>query len=238
MDRCENCSSEILEKIGSGRFCTIKCSRSFSTKSNRELISKKASEKLKGRRVGYANLSATNQKMIKINCQNCNKEFEVPYKLRNRKNCSRSCSSTKKGRGFFKVDWGSINRGSYKNKSRKIAGGSTKWIQYKGIKVQGSYEYKACEILDDLTENKKILSWDYSNIRIPYIDADGISRIYIVDFSYKDLSGMVNLLEVKGRKIDNDDIKWKSARDAGYNLTIWGKKEIFSERTPYLINVL
>lgn len=216
----------------------MKCSRSYSTKSKREEINQAVSEKLKGRKVGYAKISSEDQKFVTISCQNCNKKFEVPYKLRKRKNCSRSCASTKKGRGFFKVNWEEVNRESYKKQNRKISGGTTKWISYKNIKVQGTYEYKACHILDNLLESKKITSWNYSNIRIPYVDGEGASRIYIVDFSYKDLNGTINLLEIKGRKTENDENKWKAALDLGYNLTIWGKKELFTDSNPSLINVL
>lgn len=47
--QCENCSILITEKYGSGRFCSSQCARSFSTKKNRNDISKKVSNTLKGR---------------------------------------------------------------------------------------------------------------------------------------------------------------------------------------------
>lgn len=45
---CELCLSVIIERFGSGRFCSKKCSRSFSTKDKRVEINKKVSESLKG----------------------------------------------------------------------------------------------------------------------------------------------------------------------------------------------
>lgn len=47
---CENCNSYITLKYGSGRFCSKKCARSFSTKNKRKTINKKISDRLKGRK--------------------------------------------------------------------------------------------------------------------------------------------------------------------------------------------
>jgi len=46
---CENCNCEHNGEYGSGRFCSSKCARSFSTNRNREEINKKVSESLRGR---------------------------------------------------------------------------------------------------------------------------------------------------------------------------------------------
>lgn len=43
---CENCNDEHNGLFASGRFCCDKCSKTFSTKNNRELINKKVSETL------------------------------------------------------------------------------------------------------------------------------------------------------------------------------------------------
>lgn len=45
--KCENCQKEHNGEYGSGRFCSQKCSRSFSSKIKREEINKKVSETLK-----------------------------------------------------------------------------------------------------------------------------------------------------------------------------------------------
>lgn len=47
MKKCENCGEPNDGLYGSGRFCTSKCARSFSTKNKREEINKKLSEKTK-----------------------------------------------------------------------------------------------------------------------------------------------------------------------------------------------
>lgn len=46
--KCENCNNEHDGSYGSGRFCSLKCARGFSTKENREQISKKVSKTLGG----------------------------------------------------------------------------------------------------------------------------------------------------------------------------------------------
>ncbi len=46
---CENCKHTHTGDYGSGRFCSSKCARGFSTKSNREEINRKVSAKLAGK---------------------------------------------------------------------------------------------------------------------------------------------------------------------------------------------
>ena len=50
---CENCNIEHNNNYGSGRFCSEKCARGFSSKEKRLEINKKVSLKLKGRKVGH-----------------------------------------------------------------------------------------------------------------------------------------------------------------------------------------
>jgi len=64
--------------------------------------------------------------------------------------------------------------------------GWAKWIEVtcsKGtFKVQGTYEYRTCFILDNLLKLKIIKDWDYTGDRIPYIGLDNESHTYILDF--------------------------------------------------------
>ena len=73
---CENCDIEHNGEYGSGRFCSKKCSKSFSTKNKRKEINEKVSIKL------------TKNILNKKNCIICNKEF-----LSNKKCCSSKCGS-------------------------------------------------------------------------------------------------------------------------------------------------
>lgn len=76
---CENCSIEHLGIYGSGRFCGVSCSRSFSTKSKREEINKKVSSKMSNRKLSPEHIKniekANNFNRLERhtkNCLNCN----------------------------------------------------------------------------------------------------------------------------------------------------------------------
>lgn len=45
--KCENCKSKHDATYGSGRFCSVKCARGFSTKANRSYISNKVSKTIR-----------------------------------------------------------------------------------------------------------------------------------------------------------------------------------------------
>jgi hypothetical protein len=79
---CEKCNSDHNGEYGSGRFCSQKCSRSYSTSSNRILINEKISRAIKG---------SGNQSTIK-NCIYCGNEFIASWKRKDQKSCSMSCS--------------------------------------------------------------------------------------------------------------------------------------------------
>ena len=82
MKTCENCSSLNDGSYGSGRFCSSKCARGFSTKNKRTEIN----EKVKSTMIGSGH-----PKVEKI-CKSCKKEFIVSYKYRNNIFCSNKCS--------------------------------------------------------------------------------------------------------------------------------------------------
>lgn len=82
MKTCEKCGIEHEGEYASGRFCSPKCSRGFSTKSKRSEINEKVSKKLKKIR----------DRIFKT-CFHCGKKFEVSFRKRNQKTCSLSCSS-------------------------------------------------------------------------------------------------------------------------------------------------
>ena len=123
---CENCSSLIIEKYGSGRFCSSTCARGFSTKSNREEISKKVSKKLKGI---YLNKNRPNTKKITKKCPICSNDFSY-YPSENRIYCSLVC----------------YNRDSNMEYRKKVSGGLReksgrgKFGYYKGVWCNSSYE--------------------------------------------------------------------------------------------------
>lgn len=82
--KCEKCGIEHDGKYASGRFCSSKCSRSFSTSSKRDEINEKVSKKLKNRSTKTLEYFS----LDKI-CPSCKHEFLA--RLKKQKYCSRKC---------------------------------------------------------------------------------------------------------------------------------------------------
>jgi hypothetical protein len=214
MNICETCCKEHDGSYGSGRFCSIKCSRSFATKDKRAEINKAVSKTLSK---GY----------IELVCIYCKNSYKVKYNKRNQQYCSRLCS--RKDHGWSNhntVDWSTINRLSYANGNNYVAGGTSKWYNYKNIKVQGSYELRACKILDKWKESNIIKDWEYTNDRLQYIGEDYKQHSYLLDFKVIENDNSFYYLETKGYTTSNDLLKWEAVRNQGFNLKIWFDKEI------------
>lgn len=84
MGTCENCQTQITERYGSGRFCSVKCARGFSTKQNRDAIRKKISQSLKTLHGG--------PNIVTLICEVCSSEFIKPFTKRRARHCSIECS--------------------------------------------------------------------------------------------------------------------------------------------------
>ncbi|MFW6233491.1 MAG: hypothetical protein ACOC3Z_02410 [Nanoarchaeota archaeon] len=228
---CENCEIHHDGNYGSGRFCSIKCARSYSTKTKRLEINSKISKTLLGKK-------SLNKKpnIIKI-CKYCGITFDVTQTYKHQKFCSKKCSNKGQKRPGWSVchdkltkeDWSKINKLSYKEGNNYIAGGTTKWYKYKDIKVQGTYELRTCKILDDWKEKNKIKNWEYTNDRFEYIGLDNKKHNYLIDFKIFKNNDDFYYLEVKGWEKPNDKLKWDSVKKQGYNLIIWFNKDIINE---------
>lgn len=79
---CEKCNINHDGKYGSGRFCSQKCSRSFSTSNKRKEINEKVSRSFNEKRI-----------LIEKTCLICSKKFIVVKCRSSKKTCSKSCSS-------------------------------------------------------------------------------------------------------------------------------------------------
>ena len=65
---------------------------------------------------------------------------------------------------------------------KRVFGGTTKWYDYKNIRVQGTYELRACKILDHLKSIGDITAWEYTRDRITYTKECGQISTYLLDF--------------------------------------------------------
>lgn len=80
--KCENCNNEHDGSYGSGRFCSSKCARGFSTKAKRKEISEKVSKKLKGK---ICNTTTKRHSFTKEDIEKARQTKLRNNKLRNRR---------------------------------------------------------------------------------------------------------------------------------------------------------
>ncbi len=222
---CENYGKKHDGSYGSGRFCGSVCARGFSTKEKRDEISRKTSDTL--------HLKCRKQ----YECVICGKKFFKKGKPR--KTCSEQCLKKiktlvgRKGseacrKRYTKEEWSVIQRAAYRNGNNYVAGGVTRWFQYKNIKVQGTYELRVCKILDKLKNNKTIKEWEYTNDRYSYVGLDNSIHSYILDFKVFKNDNSFYYIEVKGYERPSDQLKWNAVRQLGYILEVWFLKHISS----------
>ena len=158
-------------------------------------------------------------------CVICNKIF-LPKK-QSVKTCCSNCAGKLR---FEKIklnppNWSEIQKQSYM-KGRKVFGGTTKWYEYKDIKVQGTYELRTCKVLDKMLELKQIKSWEYTNDRLKYIGIDNEWHNYLLDFKVINNDNSFYYIETKGYHTENDLLKWQSVKEQGYKIIIWYNDEI------------
>jgi len=105
--KCENCNKQHENAYGSGRFCTEKCARAFSTKKDRDGINKKRSKAL----------SKDND--IILICKQCASEFSIMWSKRDQLFCSRSCSTIWKNENLNIAVLGGLSAAKINNRRSK-----------------------------------------------------------------------------------------------------------------------
>jgi hypothetical protein len=159
---CENCGNKHDGTYGSGRFCSSKCARGFSTKTKRKEINQKVSKKLK-------------KNFLEIKTCPCGKTFETSNK---KTYCSSSCGSHYSQLGKNKKKGIERKQGSG---GLRPGGGKSKQIPYTnwlGFKMfLNTEEIEVAKILDE-----KKLNWDRNRKGFPYLMRNGKQRKYYPDF--------------------------------------------------------
>lgn len=198
LKKCENCDNDHDGNYGSGRFCSSKCARGFSTKNKRSLINEKVSLKL------------TKEKII-INkiCINCNNNFDVFSNNKNKKTCSISCASAIAGKA--------IKKDTSKMGGIREGGGRSKLIEYTnylGEKMKlNKEEILVAQILDILK-----LTWNRNFKGFIYFDNNNKKRKFYPDFYIKEYD---LYLEYKGWITDKMKYKMDNAKiNNNFNLFI------------------
>ena len=85
MGTCEVCQIKMENKFGSGRFCSRKCSCTYTSRLKRSEKNEKISKSLNASRP---------PRFIEKSCENCKNLFKKSWNRRNHKFCSRKCSSS------------------------------------------------------------------------------------------------------------------------------------------------
>lgn len=162
MKTCENCGNEHKGKYGSGRFCSTKCSRGFSTKAKRTEINAKVSAKLKKEKKEAV--------LYDLVCEICKSTFKgKPH----RKYCSMKCIGVLGGNA--------IKKDTSKMGGVRDGGGRTKTFEYVNLSGESMKlnieEIKLAKILDELK-----LDWKRNTKGFPYISKEGNRRNFYPDF--------------------------------------------------------
>ena len=181
--KCENCSTEISGEYGSGRFCSVKCARSFSTKKDRAKISKKISKANK-----------KNKPKVELVCGQCGKQFYRNFNKRYVRFCSRKCGAIYSHNDpAYAVQQSASHKKNFttlasRQRMRDIGrkgGFGTKSVTSNGVRCDSNFERKAFDLLEQLKiefEPHKSLPDSakmcdaYLPLQNIWIELDGINR--------------------------------------------------------------
>lgn len=226
MKICPKCKKEHQKE---GKFCSRPCANSRGPRSKefKETVSKKL------------------KKRIDVFCKECGKKYDVvPSRLERTKYCSNSCAAKYKNKLFKEVSKETREKISESRKKLfesgelNVSGGRTKWIKYKNIKVQGSYEYRTCFILDNWLDKGLIKSWSYTKDRLTYTNKEGKSATYLLDFKVEKNDGEIFYIETKGFLRENDELKFEAAKEKGLILLIWFEEDILKYENAEVADVV
>jgi len=181
-------------------------------------------------------------------CQECKNEFLIENlsRKREKKFCSKECLGKNRQRRLISQNKDiNIRRKNsekmkvdYANGKRTSSGGRSKWLVYKNLKVQGSFELSMCEALDALKNSEKILNWEYTNDRIPYNKVSGGKATYLLDFKVYLSKHFFFYIETKGFSVDNDIFKWNAVLKNGFSLKVFYQKThecLIKENPEYIL---
>lgn len=191
--KCECCNKEHNGNYGSGRFCSRKCARSFSTKAKRKEINEKVSKKLKG---------TTRSKKLKLVCKECGKEFIVKYSNRKQQTCSNAC------RHKFRYN---KNNKKYLHNINSSKRGGIKSAKSRQLRSKNEiYFYKMCnKYFNRVEHNKNIFNgWDADII----IHDIKVAVLWNGKWHYKKITENHSVKQVQNR----DKIKIKEIEKLGY----------------------
>jgi len=163
--QCEQCNNSFTTKRHTQRFCNAECMTNYN-----------------------------NTYLYEKTCPTCEQIFKP--KRREQQFCSIKCSKPRKNEYFINtciscneqfegrsLEDRRCNKCRIKIKnSGKCAKWHGKWCLYNGIKIQGTYELRTCNILDEMLKQKLIYKWEYTKDKIKYLGIDNDFHYYLIDF--------------------------------------------------------
>lgn len=184
--KCECCGEIHNGDYGSGRFCTSKCAKSFSTKSKRKEINEKVSKKLTGQESKLKGIAKSDNSDLNFrineerNCLICNNKYIALYK--NSKYCSKECNYKKIITDETRTKISKISKKRCSTIEERIrmkeigrkGGFGKKGYTEKGLYYTSTLEKKCFEYL----ENKKILFDTFKNLPNDSRETD----IYLINY--------------------------------------------------------
>lgn len=196
MKKCENCLKSHDGKYGSGRFCSVKCSRGFSTKNKRLEINEK---------ISIANSGKGNPPVINI-CKNCNSEYLATWKRRNRKYCSIECGKNAVSLNLdIRKKLSSCRINAIKNGICNGRGEKSMYF-FKGDFIRCDSRIESACL--DFFDRKGATSMKRCPISIEYED-DGIVRKFLPDFEII-LNEKIHIIEARSYiSIKSLNEKWR-----------------------------
>ena len=186
--KCEYCNQEHDGSFGSGRFCSNKCARGYSTSKKRAEINRKISETI-------VNNSITNYYKNPKICCICNNT--IPYKHKKRSTCSDECKEIRKKQQFVE---------------RSILGGlASAKAQQKRSKNEVDFCTKCEEYFgkENVLHNEPLFNgWDADIILLQY----KLAILWNGPWHYRKVTKSHNLAQVQNR----DKLKINEIKNCGY----------------------
>lgn len=183
---CNNQEAIKYSKYSTGEFCSRECARAFSTKNKREEINKKIAES----RTGSGNGSIT------LICGFCENKFEVKWKRRGQKFCSRSCNKS------FQMSQGNIA-----SEMGKLS--ALKQSKFKRSKNEIYFSELCSKYFKNVLTNESMFNgWDADVI----VEDFKVAVLWNGRWHYEKITEQHSVKQVQNR----DKIKIKEIKNSGY----------------------
>lgn len=198
--KCEKCNCNHDSLYGSGRFCSEKCARSFSTKAKRLEINTKISVKLKN------GVSWNKGKKLSMKHKaNISKKLSIVHKSDNFREALRKANLGKKLSQATKDKISKALKGKTGGYRTNSGTSKFKGSYYNGIWLDSGWELAFVQRLDKIN-----IKWNRESTYFSYIDIEDNKRKYYPDFYLPDFNIYI---EIKGYWTDKVKDKLKLVQE-------------------------